>query len=512
MPETGLCRSPAIRYDTMNSVPARADTPPRRRALRLFPAILFPAIVAALFTAGCAWRSSTPEAAPPPARACAALFQQVDTAVAGAGNRDWGPVAIEGFPWLRANRFLASFAAEIEDGESFESWVAHLGRLDGVARELELRNHGAYIAGLDAEKLEGELERCRAVLNENLLRDPRLRAQLKQSVQVPDDYVMAWRIGGLYPLTAPFVSLGISRWHEEAARTFDTALDELPVAGELQRWRAPYPDASSDYAPRQDALGIPIPRDGALRELFRHHAPVWEVDVVDDNDRIGTPVFTDRAEVSTHRASQYHYLSYTRFGDQVLMQLNYVIWFPSRPGTDIYAGNIDGLTWRVTLGPEGEPWLYDSIHNCGCYHMYFPAARLQLRQDLPSLGFEPPLVPQRAPEPPLVVRIDSGRHYIQRVYRDETSAAGALAETAMLAVEDYDRLRSLPAANGHRNFFGSYGLVRGSERGERFILWPMGVRSPGAMRQRGHHPVAFVGRRHFDDARLIENLFQRKVK
>lgn len=421
-------------------------------------------------------------------------------------------MAIKGFPWLRANRFLASFATDTLQPESFEAWVERLGQLDSTARELELRNHGAAIAGMGPDSLQVELDRCRLLLQENLLLEPEFRAQLKMAVQVPDDYVTAWRIAGLYPLTAPFVSLGVNRWHGETREVFDTPLDELPVAGQLQRWRAPYPEDSSSYAPRHDALGIPVPGDDQLKALFRRHAPVWEIDVVDQNDRIGTPVFMNGAAVSTDSATQYHYLSYTRFGDEILLQLNYVIWLPARPGTDIYAGNIDGLTWRVTLGPGGEPWLYDSIHNCGCYHMYFPTAHLQLREDLPALGFEPPLVPQRAPEPPLVVRIDSGRHYIQRIYQDTVTASGAQEKTEELAEEDYDRLRSMPAAGGYRSFFGPFGLVPGSERGERFLLWPMGVRSPGAMRQRGHQPVAFVGRRHFDDAGLIENLFRKRMK
>jgi hypothetical protein len=38
----------------------------------------------------------------------------------------------------------------------------------------------------------------------------------------------------------------------------------------------------------------------------------------------------------------------------------------------------------------------------------------------------------------------------------------------------------------------------------------MGIRSPGAMRQWGRHAVAFVGRRHFDDPRLIEALFEQQ--
>ena len=78
-----------------------------------------------------------------------------------------------------------------------------------------------------------------------------------------------------------------------------------------------------------------------------------------------------------------------------------------------------------------------------------------------------------------------------------------------MAWEDYDALRSLPANGRYRSLFGTHGLIAGTERTERFLLWPMGIRSPGAMRQWGRHATAFVGRRHFDDAFLIDYLFER---
>ena len=74
---------------------------------------------------------------------------------------------------------------------------------------------------------------------------------------------------------------------------------------------------------------------------------------------------------------------------------------------------------------------------------------------------------------------------------------------------DYHALRALPLPNGgHRSLYGPDGIVPGTERGERWLLWPMGVPEPGAMRQWGHHATAFVGRRHFDDPDLIERYFQ----
>jgi len=50
--------------------------------------------------------------------------------------------------------------------------------------------------------------------------------------------------------------------------------------------------------------------------------------------------------------------------------------------------------------------------------------------------------------------------------------------------------------------------VPGTQRAERFFFWPMGIASAGAMRQWGRHATAFVGRRHFDDAQLLERRFE----
>jgi len=79
-------------------------------------------------------------------------------------------------------------------------------------------------------------------------------------------------------------------------------------------------------------------------------------------DRIGTPV-RQNAEyhsIDTARAAMFRRISQTRLGDLVLLQLDYSIWFPSRPctsGFDLLCGHLDGITWRVTLLPDGKPWL-----------------------------------------------------------------------------------------------------------------------------------------------------------
>ncbi len=448
-----------------------------------------------------------------PLAQCQWLFEQTDARIDQAGVQHQGLARISGFPYLRINRFLASFGPQLDSPAEIKTWIQHLAQLDAQARRPELSNLAGNGRAIMPAPLNAQLDECRTRLVADLLRQPGQLRHLRGMASVPDDYRIAWRVAGLYPLSAPLVLYGVRRWHDQARSTFDQPLDQLTVVGQLMRWSAPPlqedTSAHTDSSPgvTRDALGIPRLAPERQAQLFARYSPVWELDVVDANDVIGTPVWDKGPAFDTGTATQYQQLSFTRFGDEVLLQLNYVIWFQARPGEDIYAGRFDGLTWRVTLGPDLQPLLYDSIHNCGCYHSFFPTLSLQLRTDLPEAGFEPPLVPQTAPPGPLVLRLEHQRHFIQRVYALEDTNPGQ-----PLVVTDYASLLTLPSAEGHHSFFGNQGLVVGSERPERFILWPMGIRSPGAMRQWGRHAVAFVGRRHFDDPDLIPSLFERVPK
>jgi len=190
--------------------------------------------------------------------------------------------------------------------------------------------------------------------------------------------------------------------------------------------------------------------------------------------------------------------------------LNYAIWFPERPlesGWDILGGRLDGVLWRVTLAPDGEPWVYDTIHHCGCYHQFFPTPRAELKPQPETLD-EGALVPQRLPradsDTRITLRLASGTHYLERIVLDG-APAGPAAEYAFAGD---DTLRSLPLNEAERrSVFRPDGIVPGSERGERWLFWPMGVPEPGAQRQWGRHATAFVGRRHFDDPGLLERYF-----
>jgi hypothetical protein len=135
----------------------------------------------------------------------------------------------------------------------------------------------------------------------------------------------------------------------------------------------------------------------------------------------------------------------------------------------------------------------------------FPTDRL--RQDPTSLRLpEPPLIPQPVPSPGhgerLVLRLTSGSHYLERVYADRPSGTD-------YGWQDYSALYAIPDAEGSPvSLFRADGLVAGTKRAERHLLWPTGVLEPGAMRERGRQAIAFLGRRHFDDADLLDALFR----
>ena len=242
------------------------------------------------------------------------------------------------------------------------------------------------------------------------------------------------------------------------------------------------------------------------------YAPVWEIQSQGEDDRIGTPIWIGNGVlgVDTDQPRTYTLLSFTRFRNEILTQLNYIIWFPSRPkegALDIYGGILDGVNYRVTLDNNGEPLIYETMHNCGCYYKAYPTDRVQVRAKLDYP--EPPLILKAPDVNPstdfMTVAMESQTHYVQHLYPLSRELQPA---TAVYSLVDYGQLRSLPYRKDvRRSMFSQDSIAPGSQRLERFILWPTGVLSPGAMRQWGRHAVAFVGKRHFDDPFFMDRMF-----
>lgn len=453
----------------------------------------------------------------------------LDRVVRQAGVRDAEAIPVQDHPYLRVDRFLGSFKAQFgtpasRSSPAFAAWVDRMARLADSARHLEIANLPAHaIADLEAGTRAAVLDRtdeCAAALQKSVMARPETRAALVEVVRSPDEYADWVRVLGLYPLTAFPVGLGFDRWKTENLGSFAVDPRSLPFDGARRVYGPGKPIPKLDAAQvagmieaaSDNPLGIPEPAPEVVALLVDQFAPVWVVDTAGEADRPGSVGWVDRTlTVDPVAVRVYTRMSHTRAGAGVLLQISYLIWFPARPASssmDLLAGAFDGILWRVTLGTDGVPLLYDSIHACGCYHLFFPVPPLTAKRaenpvDLTEYALAPMAGPVPAPGQRVFIRLATGSHYIRGIHTD---TAGNWSDYDL--VSDH-ALRSLPmSADERQSMFGPDGLVDGSERGERFLLWPMGIQSPGAMRQWGTHATAFVGRRHFDDPWMIPAYFR----
>lgn len=457
-------------------------------------------------------------------RQCAEWYRELDARIDAAGVRDAQDARVAGFPYLRVSRLLSALRpAAAADPRALHALGERMLLLDLEARRFELRNlplapaedsTGAFGLGVALERTAA----CARLLHEIDLAKPESRAALLARAEVPDDYVLAHRILGLYALTRiPFAS-GVRR-HEAEVRA---AFAREPAAGAMRLRYGPPPLARPMPRSRVAAilaasadhpLGVPEPSEADLAELIVAHAPSFEIEVAADADRFGALRWLRGAPAPSVDASQlavYAHPAWTLYGSKVLLQLVYTIWFPERPPQsegDLFAGRLDGVTWRVTLAPDGEPLVFDTIHPCGCFHLFFPTPRARARpapDGLQEWAFAPQSLPRFAEGDRPLVRIAARTHAVERV-----SIVRGADSLARYEIRPYGELRSLQSMEGgRRSAFGADGLVPGTERAERILFWPMGVRSAGAMRQWGRHATAFVGRRHFDDPDLLEKRFE----
>jgi len=436
---------------------------------------------------------------------CVARFAELDAAVERAGVRDAEADRIDGFPALRVNRLAAALAPQAARSDAaFAAWLDALRTLDLTARRIELANLPARERP-SAERLDD----CSRSLAASVARDASARAALLHAARVPDRYRTGARAVGLYALTrVPFFA-GVQAWqreHEAAMQA--SARDPQPA-------RRFVPDAATAdrVAPHLvgDALGLPVIDDDSAERLLRAHAPVFDIEQRGAFDEFGAPVWnaSGRIEVDRTRPVVYQRIAFTLVRGQALVQLVYTLWFPERPRTgafDLLGGVLDGVVVRLTLAPDGTLLMLDTMHACGCYHLFFPGRGVGLRPDAPTneeWAFVPAGLPALKAGERVAVRIASATHYVLGV-----GGAPGSGDGAAYARADESTLRTLALPQGGtRSLYGTDGLVAGSERGERFFFWPMGIASAGAMRQWGHHATAFVGRRHFDDADLLDKRF-----
>ncbi len=524
--------------------------------------------------------------APPQTIACADWYAAVDTQTELAGVRDAGAARVAGFPHLRVDRFTASLKDALPpqpaNSPAVAALVQRLQQLDIDARLAEIANLPpqalAQLTGSTAvppttAQVLQKMQDCAQQLSAYHLASTEQTAILLGRLAVPDDYRSSYRLLGAYALTRyPFAS-GIRRFEAERSAVFAWASappasgatsngSTAPTSAKSLRLSPPAQLPSSALSAAQisrmlapapqDLLRVPAPTPEQAQQLLAHFAPRFNLAIDSDDDKPGALVWRpglgtgapDRLEVDTQTPVVYSQVAFTRYGTHSLLQLVYTLWFPARPvergkTLDLLAGKLDGVTWRVTLAPDGTPLVYDTMHPCGCYHMFFPTPAA-LATPAPQPGIEWAFIPQTLPhitaQQRLVVHVAAGTHYIDHVSVEPVGSGSTASsdpappsaphfvpgKSAPIAAQygwrSYDSLRSLPtplvegaaAASKptYRSIFGPDGFIANTDRPERFIFWPMGIPRAGAMRQWGKHATAFVGRRHFDDATLMEQRFE----
>jgi len=518
---------------------------------------------------------------------CRSLAHELGTAVSSAGVGDAQAAMIEGFDWLRVDRFTAALGRQDSVSSQPVAWLERLRELDAQARRIELANlpdarvtalagtaklktptsdAGSRLQPDDAGSarlaLQTRIESCGRASIAAIAEEPETLDRLRRSAQVPDDYVDWRRALGVYPLSALAFQAGVRREEAAMAAAHARHADAVALDARLMVIERAATDAQGNDGSRianfkRDALGVPRPDDRQAVALLSRHAPVIALAGRTVDDRIGTLQLDalGRSVVDTSRPAVYGRIAFMHWQGEIRVQLVYTAWFPRRPPAgkvDLLAGHLDGIVLRLTLDADERIDMIDSIHPCGCWHQFIPVGDWQV-QPAPAPREEWAFVARRLGSVPIGhrvrIRVSAGAHMLDGIYSVKrvqgidqpapigsiTSApistaaetpdtglvaasrpgAGPGAGSAVQGPEPYtllpdDGLRSLALpSGGRRSLYDPRGFVPGTHRGEAWLFWPMGIADAGAMRQWGRHATAFVGRRHFDDADLLERRFVR---
>ena len=455
------------------------------------------------------------------------FFIELDAAVDRNGVRNAAYFQVPGFPYLRANRFLVALKDRLHTDDQKQQWVRWMQQLDIQARATEIRNLpqaeiAELIVGFSEMPDRNVLQERMIFYSNNLLAHDQLQPNfyetLQAAVQNSSEYSTVMQVFGLYPITVIPVAIVTEMVFDEMTAWHQLPPDQLPTIGTLTAYA---PARAMSYSPkeiqqilirsRQNPLGIPLPSSDDQQTLLNVFAPIIIQDVAADYDKIGSVAWGQKQlEIKSDNAVAYYFFSHALFKGEPILQINYVVWFAARNGPNspvIERGPIDGLTFRISLSPDGSPFMVDVMNNCGCYHFYVPRKEMikEIRPVPMAIdAFVPTWLPDSYPRERLVVRLKSGWHQVEYIGTDSISAVPTYYNLVA-----YHQLETL-SRDGHasESMFSSTGIGKNSERIEPLIFFPMGIPDIGSMRQRGNHAVKFVGRAHFDDPYLFDDHFE----
>lgn len=458
---------------------------------------------------------------------CGHLWSDIELQLDDQQLIDAANMRLSGFPYLRGNRFLAAMATDLQDREQHRYLGQQLRQLDleGRYRELErlpldiqqqLSQRWTGTESLGA--LKAKVAKCSAKLLRNDLKLDDFYPRLQQALTIDDDYSRWQRTLGLYPLFVWPVQALANNAHRNIRQRVS---DFDPNSSDGQVWQSYHPAEKKPLSAkvlksivtssRDNILGIHDLSDGDRQRLAASFAPLLRQQQRSNDDLIGQISVAgedDAIVVNTSQPVVYYYFSQTKLQTLPALQINYVFWYPARSNEEVSwleRGQLDGMTLRYTLNRRGQVVMVDMINNCGCYHGFLPDPTFfdieQLQQPEMSEQILQPL-PTLAERQRLQFTLDARHLFVHAGVVNNSD------QSAPYQLRPYSDLEQLTTEDGEvLSLFDHRGIVANSARVETALLYPMGIPSVGSMRQRGHHPTTLVGREHFDNPLLFDNLF-----
>ena len=453
------------------------------------------------------------------------FFEEFDARVRRSKAHDAATFPVEGYPHLRADRFLVGMKDRLSTEDQWRDWLDRMYALGLRSRRNEMRNlnpdeRNAFLSryGLAGEAEARELlQRHAATLQEEVRALSMNDESLREAVQDPGEYSVLYRVAGLHPLWAVPITIGAKGAYDGFREWFTQPWDSFEVVGNLVRYGHGQETMSAggvrglfDLVPR-DGFGLPVFTEAQQQKLAETFAPVIVQDVSGDYDRIGEVVWRDGAvSIDTGTPVVYYYFSETLLEDEPVWQINYVHWYTKRSGPVapwIERGRLDGITTRITLDNNGQPLILDVMNTCGCYHFFTPAQKRLSRIKTISKGTDPLVLgelPEEYPTQALAMRIMTGWHQVLSLFSQEGAAIDE-----RYTLRPYAELESLPtSAGGYSSAFDTKGVMKDSTRYEGFFFFPSGIKKIGYMRQRGNHPTKMVGKQYFTGPQILNKRFE----
>ena len=161
-----------------------------------------------------------------PVRDCAQWYARLDAEVDAAGVRDVEEARVAGFPYLRVNRAFAALRDRAARSPAAgDSYADRLAALDLEARRFEIANlpreRLAGLPGMEGQAWQAAWTRthdCARLLRKIDFAQTERRALALERATVPDDYSLAMRTLGLYPITRLAFARGVRNWQDMLAR------------------------------------------------------------------------------------------------------------------------------------------------------------------------------------------------------------------------------------------------------------------------------------------------------